>query len=314
MSAAIAGNSRYARARAEAEALPERADQQVTSSDRFAFSVFLALTVHAALILGVTFTDGDISPRITRSIDVTLSRHREKSPPKEADFVAPDNQTGSGNLDEVRDTTTTERAEFDDNVIRKILPPPSAPSTPEVHSPDAVEVVDSTAAAREARQDPQREPQPEQPKLPQRDYRLLDVSQEIATLQARLDRERQAYARKPRVRRLTSVSTRSTADAYYLNAWRRKIETIGNLNYPQEARRRHLFGSLKLLVAIRPDGSLARVQLLESSGHKVLDDAAINIVRLAAPFAPFPDELAAETDLLEIIRTWQFRRNSRFGS
>ena len=121
-------------------------------------------------------------------------------------------------------------------------------------------------------------------------------------------------AKRPRIKRLTSLSTVSSADAFYLNSWRRKIETIGNLNYPEEARRRKLYGSLSLMVAILPDGSLKEVEVLESSGHKVLDDAAIRIVRLAAPYAPFPDELRQSTDVLEIIRTWQFRKNSSLRS
>ena len=89
---------------------------------------------------------------------------------------------------------------------------------------------------------------------------------------------------------------------------------MGNLNYPQQARQNKLYGSLRLMVAVTPDGSLKEVVLLETSGHKVLDDAAINIVRLAAPFAPFPDELRQTTDVLEIIRTWQFRKNSSLRS
>jgi protein TonB len=68
------------------------------------------------------------------------------------------------------------------------------------------------------------------------------------------------------------------------------------------------------MVAIRPDGSLKEVKLLETSGHRVLDDAAIHIVRLAAPFAPFPDELRQSTDVLEIVRTWQFRKNRSLRS
>ena len=103
-------------------------------------------------------------------------------------------------------------------------------------------------------------------------------------------------------------------DAFYLNSWRRKIETIGNLNYPVEARKRKLYGDLRLMVAILPDGTLKEVELLQSSGHRVLDDAAVRIVRLAAPFAPFPDELRQTTDVLEIIRTWQFRKNSSLRS
>jgi protein TonB len=137
---------------------------------------------------------------------------------------------------------------------------------------------------------------------------------EIASLEARLDAQRQIYAKRPRVKRLTSLSTAASTDAYYLNSWRRKIEKVGNLNYPAEARRDKLYGSLRLLVAIHPDGSLKEVALLESSGHAVLDDAAMNIVRLAAPYAPFPDELRQSTDVLEIIRTWQFRKNSSLRS
>ena len=68
------------------------------------------------------------------------------------------------------------------------------------------------------------------------------------------------------------------------------------------------------MVAILPDGSLKEVELLESSGHQVLDDAAVRIVRLSAPYAPFPDELRRSTDVLEIIRTWQFRKNSSLRS
>ena len=263
------------------------------------------------MILGVVFTGLPRVPAVTRSIDVTLAQHSDERAPEHADFHAPRNQLGSGTLAEVRETTTTEVSEFNDNVIREVLPEPSLPEPqPELRADVDTEVL--TTAAVVARQ---AQPDIEQPALesePLRNLANLDLASEIATLQARLADERQTYARMPRVRRLTSVSTRSTADAYYLNAWRRKVETIGNLNYPAEARRQKLFGSLRLLVAIRPDGSLAEVRVLDSSGHKVLDTAALDIVRLAAPFSPFPDELARDTDLLEIIRTWQFRPNSYF--
>jgi protein TonB len=139
------------------------------------------------------------------------------------------------------------------------------------------------------------------------------LSQDIASIEARLDEESANDARGPRIRRLTSVSARRTVDAYYLQAWRRKVESIGNINYPHEARERQLYGSLRMLVSISADGELKDVQILESSGYPVLDDAAIRIVRLAAPFAPFPPEMRQDTDVLEIIRTWQFRKN-RYSS
>lgn len=112
-----------------------------------------------------------------------------------------------------------------------------------------------------------------------------------------------------RVRRVTGVSPATPELSYYFEAWRRKVERVGNLNYPDAARDRSLYGSLRLLVAIAPDGALNDVRVLESSGHRILDDAALRIVRLAAPFAPFPPEMRRNTDVLEIVRTWQFRKS-----
>jgi protein TonB len=94
-----------------------------------------------------------------------------------------------------------------------------------------------------------------------------------------------------------------------MNQWLRKIESIGNTNYPIEARQQNINGKLRLLVAIKADGTIDQLKVLESSGHKVLDDAAKNIVRLASPFAPFSEEMRKDTEVLEIIRTWQFGKN-----
>ena len=118
-----------------------------------------------------------------------------------------------------------------------------------------------------------------------------------------------------RVRRIDAAAPETVTDAYYLDAWRRKVERIGQINYPQEARERQLYGTLRLLVSIEPDGALRDVRLLASSGHDVLDEAAIRIVRLAAPFAPFPPAME-ELELLEIDRTWRFQRtrNARSGT
>ena len=93
-----------------------------------------------------------------------------------------------------------------------------------------------------------------------------------------------------------------------------KITRIGNLNYPEEATRRNITGSLLLDVAINTDGSLNSLTLLRSSGSKVLDDAAMRIVKLAAPFAQFPDELRSDTDVLHITRTWEFLDSHRLDA
>ncbi len=117
-----------------------------------------------------------------------------------------------------------------------------------------------------------------------------------------------------RVRRLGRVAPPPGTDfAYYLASWRRKVERVGQLNYPREARAQGIVGSLRLLVTITPDGALDDVRVLETSGHALLDDAALRIVRLAAPYAPFPPTMRATTDVLEIERTWRFL-NSRLSS
>lgn len=117
----------------------------------------------------------------------------------------------------------------------------------------------------------------------------------------------------PLRRRTLTASTREYMYANYLESWRRKVERIGNLNYPEHAKEKHLYGSLVLQVAVRADGSLESVRVRQSSGHQVLDEAAIRIVELAAPFAPFPDSIRAQYEVLDIVRTWQFLRNQQLG-
>jgi protein TonB len=135
---------------------------------------------------------------------------------------------------------------------------------------------------------------------------------EIAALTARINARNADQAGRAR-RKAISTNTKEYRYASYMEAWRRKVERIGNLNYPKEARELGLFGSLILHVAVRADGELEGVRVVRSSGHDVLDQAAVRIVRLAAPFAPFPNDIAAETDVLDITRVWQFQRNNRLG-
>jgi TonB family protein len=171
--------------------------------------------------------------------------------------------------------------------------------------PDALAAVtalrsaDSLAAARE--------PAPAAPEPAPGASAEPAPSTEIASLLARLDEQARAYAKRPRVQRMTSASTRAAEDAAYLLAWTERVETVGNRNYPAEAKSRSITGDLRLLVAVRADGGVTEIRVLQSSGHAVLDNAAIRIVRLSSPFPPFPPELRQRHDLIEVIRTWQFR-------
>ena len=293
--------------------ITNRLEETVSPGDRLSFTLFLAVALHAALILGVTFTYVTSKPS-THTMEVTLAHQRAKLTPEKADFLAQLNQVGSGALEEKALMSAPTEAQFQDAEIRETSQdiPQNASYKPVEQKQTAITtnaITDQTftvdSAATEAA--PQRAEFENRKSLQTR-------ALEIASLEARIDRQRQVYAKRPRIKRLTSLSTAASSDAFYLNSWRRKIESVGNLNYPQEARNNKLYGSLRLVVAILPDGSLKEVEILESSGHTVLDDAAVRIVRLSAPYAPFPDELRQSTDVLEIIRTWQFRKNSSLRS
>ena len=140
---------------------------------------------------------------------------------------------------------------------------------------------------------------------------LLTNSFKIASLSAEIRRKMEAKAERPR-RKFISASTKEYNYAAYMEAWRAKVERVGNLNYPEQARKQGLSGSLVLDVALRRDGTIDEITIRRSSGEKMLDDAAIRIVRLSAPFAPFPQHIKDETDILHIMRTWQFLNNRGF--
>jgi len=130
---------------------------------------------------------------------------------------------------------------------------------------------------------------------------------EIGSLQSTLEYNSRALSETPKKRRI-SAATKEYSAAAYMRAWAMKVERIGNMNYPQEAKDKGVNGSLMLSVDIKPDGSVPPdgIVVSRSSGHKVLDDAAVRIVRLGAPYAAIPEDVLKNNDMLTIIRTWKF--------
>ena len=151
------------------------------------------------------------------------------------------------------------------------------------------------------------------PKSPIDAAALINRSLAMASLSAAIDQRVQAYAQRPR-RKWITARTREHKFAAYMEAWRAKVERLGNLNYPDEARRRRLSGSLLLDVSLKRDGSIDDIVLRRSSGKKVLDDAAVRIVRLAAPYGKFPASFTKDVDILHIERTWRFTAENRLGT
>lgn len=284
-----------------------------TANDRLSFMLIIALLLHAIVILGIGFSYATRA-KPPATLEITLAQHNQATAPEEADFLAQSNQEASGDLDRKAELTTDRRADFADTTIRDANPEPNK----RLRINDSVrdeQIVSTTS--RSAHQIKTTPPEPEQEKRVHQigdDNEDVVSNDEISTLQAKLASERQAYAKRPRIKTLTSVSARTSIDAEYLNGWQERIELIGNLNYPQEARHRQIYGQLRLLVSLLPDGSVHNIEILQSSGQAILDDAAIRIVRLSAPFAAFPYELKKEVDQLEIIRTWKFEKGNRFYS
>lgn len=134
---------------------------------------------------------------------------------------------------------------------------------------------------------------------------LLAASLEIDRLEAQIAKQQEEYQKRPK-RRFLGARAKAADDALYLEAWRQKIERIGNMNYPTAARNQKIYGKLQLTVSIRSDGTVEKIKVDKSSGSKVLDDAAINIVKLAAPYAKFSKAMKKTTDILGITRTWNF--------
>mgnify|MGYP000474637891 FL=1 len=279
--------------------------QTVSSNDRMMFAIFVALMVHAMLVLGISFSAQE-SPAFSSTLDVTLAGYRSDEAPEDADFLAQENQQGSGTLDEAQMQTRDVAADSHANDIRENVREEQMPTAPRLQDSQHTQVVSTTRSPDKQQQQiaEQQPPAPDIPNGPQQS--LFERSLEIASLQAKLDTERQMYARMPRIHRLTAASTMKATDAYYVNLWRQKIERMGAINYPQEAENCYDNCRLRILVSINPDGSIHELAVLESSGRRVLDEAATRIVRLAAPFAPFTNEMRREMDRLEIIRTWQF--------
>ncbi len=283
---------------------------RVRPADRLGFTLFLAAALHLALILGLGFTLSE-PKQISKTLEITLSTFKSEEKPKDADFLAQDNQQGSGTLEHKASPKTTEQAPFQDTEVRKVTPPAAPPPSTQ---PEPAKTVVTTRSPQQQKAEvkQQTQPQPEPQSAPAFDSSQL--SAEIASLEAELAKDVERYAKRPRVSRQNSAATMRDISAWYRDEWRKKVERIGNLNYPDEARRQQIYGSLRMLVTINRDGTVRELRVIESSGQPVLDDAALRIVRLAAPFAPFTGELAQKYDQVEIIRTWRFERGDRLSS
>jgi protein TonB len=160
---------------------------------------------------------------------------------------------------------------------------------------------------------PERTPQERVPPGETTSREMLERSLEMARLEAQIRRDLDANQKR---RRTEFVGARAAEYRFaaYVDNWRHKIERVGNLNYPADARQQRLYGTLQLTVVVRADGEVDAITLNRSSGHRALDEAAMRIVRLAAPFDRFPEAIRKDTDYISITRTWTFSRDDAMSA
>lgn len=285
---------------------------QITPSDRLGLTLFFALVIHALIILGVTFRADLLTVPQNKHppLEITLVHQRTEVAPEDAELLAQTNLDGGGSQEAERrpqspafTPLTPQRPGTSTRV--------TMPASPTRQSePEQTERLTRDQAEQQTVRE---EPRPEKRRQPLTAEELMARSMEIATLSAEISQSLEAYSKRPK-HRYISARAREYRFAAYLDGWRSKIERIGNLNYPEEAKRRNITGSLRLDVALNADGSVREINVLQPSGHQVLDDAARRIVHLAAPFAPFPAELREDTDVLHIVRTWEFLDDNRLSA
>jgi protein TonB len=279
-------------------------------ADRLGVTLLFSLIVHAVLILGIGFELAKPRPSLP-ALDVTLLTTANAQAPDKADFLAQANNRGGGDSDKAKRPSTPFSGPLPTDQ-QGIAPVPLQPAAPAPSVATAPRLLSARAQAeRQVAQQPERRERdqvaPRQSAVP------IDRQLEMARLAQEIRAEEQAYAKRPRLKHI-SANTREYAYAAYMKAWVDRIERIGNLNSPDEARRKRLHGQLVLTVGLARDGRIRSVDIIQSSGHKVLDDAAIRIVHLAAPFPPIPqgedDRGRKGVDVLYITRTWQFLRGN----
>ena len=271
-----------------------------------AIALAFSLVLHAFMLFGIGFVLPD--PRkvtnFMQPLQVVLVNSKSKSRPVKADALAQHNLDGGGNTPENRRAKSPMPALNDD---KQFTPEQSAQRVQQLEQ--GVKLL-LAQAARSTHSVPQlkTQGQEEQQQKASDSANNLDIVQrrlEVARLEAQISKNFDAYQKLPR-RKFIGARTQEYRFAQYIEDWRIKVERIGNMNYPQAARQKNIYGKLQLSVSIRADGSLENVEVSRSSRQPILDAAARRIVKLAAPFSPLPPGIRKDTDILTITRTWTF--------
>lgn len=269
------------------------------------WSLAFSLWLHALLLfgIGVSLPNPNHFARALQPLEVTLVNSKSKTRPLKAEALAQANLDGGGNTPEDKHASTPLPTLTDG---QQFTPEQSAQRVQQLEQ-EAKKLMTQIQSTHSVTQQKLQE---KKRTADDSGEDLVQRSLEIARLEARIDKDFSAYQKLPRRTRI-GARTQEYRFAQYVEDWRIKIERIGNLNYPEDARRNRIYGSLVLTVSIRADGSVESVEINRSSGQPILDAAALRIVKLAAPFSPLPPDIRKDTDVLSITRTWVFTPNNQ---
>jgi len=271
--------------------------------DRLPAMLFLAALVHGVLIIGVTF-NAELADRFANviALEVTIVANPDQQidRPDDAEYLAQTSQEGGGNTTEqVRASAPLQSAMTVDN---DGMEDGTALVDADTHQQSADEVLASQDASdRQVEIEPRTDPQTEN------SIAIVMEAGNEATLP--LPQEDPAsmliHADEPR-QLIISADTRESVIATYLDNWKRRIEAVGASYLPQLGDLDNITGSPTLMVRIDVTGELLEAVIRKSSGSTILDLAALDILRRASPFNPFPPEISAEYDTVRFEYKWLF--------
>ncbi|MCC8362394.1 energy transducer TonB [Lysobacter sp. A6] len=273
---------------------------QIGNNERLGATAVLSLILHGVLVLGVGFALDDAAP-VLPTLDVILTQVQTPLTPAQADFLAQANNQGGGEHDKASRPGEAQIG-IADRPTPGVATQPLRRQSPVAQPPPEARVI--TAMRSDARTvQPLDTPPPVDAPYPEGRAKV-ERDMEMARRAAEIQLRSEAYAKRPK-RKFVSASTKEYAYAGYMRQWVDRVQRVGNLNYPDEARRRRIGGVVVISVAVRRDGSVEKTVIVESSHTPMLDEAALRIVKLSEPFAPLP-KTPEDVDILHVTRTWQF--------
>jgi protein TonB len=292
------------------------------SLDPLGITLLASAVLHLVVIVAVNFEPPKLkfSKDKTPPLEIVLVNAKTETAPTKADALAQANLNRGGNTEADRKMKSALPAPKDKPAEATLKPAAEAKRTAKLEK-EAQELIAQTQAKKKIEIHPVQEAAATQPEKGQQapaekvisTAEMVASSLEMARLEAQITKQQDEYQKRPR-RKFLGARTQEYRFATYVEAWRQKVEKIGNLNYPEAAKDQKLYGQLRMTVTIKADGTIEDVNINQSSGHKILDDAAMRIVRLAEPYAPFPEDIRKDVDILGITRTWAFTKEDSLAT